>query len=227
MGRLLGRWGVEQSGTTGTIKARVQLKGEGDSVRESLATSDGRIAVIIPKGTMWARNVQLSELDIGTFVQKMFEKKLKDPVEINCGLIAFTVRNGVASADPILIDTSKNVITGRGAFSFKDESLDLGVRADGKNFSLFSGQSPVGVTGYFAEPGINPISPELLGRAGVALGLGLASPLAAVLAFVDVGDAKAAACGPVLSGASASSQRTVKGQPRDDVGKGTAARKDR
>jgi len=227
MGRLLGRWGVEQSGTTGTIKARVQLKGEGDSVRESLATSDGRIAVIIPKGTMWARNVQLSELDIGTFVQKMFEKKLKDPVEINCGLIAFTVRNGVASADPILIDTSKNVITGRGAFSFRDESLDLGVRADGKKFSLFSGQSPVGVTGYFAEPGINPISPELLGRAGVALGLGLASPLAAVLAFVDVGDAKAAACGPVLSGARASSQRTVKGQPRDDVGKGTAARKGR
>ncbi|WP_443969717.1 AsmA family protein [Sphingobium sp. CR28] len=228
MGRLLGRWGVEESGTTGTIKARVELKGEGDSVRESLATSDGRIAVIIPKGTMWARNVQLSELDIGTFVQKMFEKKLKDPVEINCGLIAFTVRNGVASADPILIDTRKNVITGRGAFSFKDESLDLGVRADSKKFSLFSGQSPVGVTGYFAEPGINPISPELLGRAGAAVGLGaIASPLAAVLAFVDVGDAKAAACGPVLSGARASSQRTVKGQPRDDVGKSAPARKDR
>jgi len=227
MGKLLSRWGVEESGTTGTIKARVQMRGEGDTVRKSLATSDGRIAVILPKGTMWARNIQLAEIDIGTFIQKMFEKKLKEPVEINCGLIAFSVRDGIASADPILIDTKKNVILGRGAFSFKDESLDVAMRADGKTFSLFSGQSPVGIDGYFAAPGINPISPELVGRAGIGVGLGAAlSPLAAVIAFVDVGDAKAAACGPVLSGASAKAQRTAKGKPRDDVGRGTPSKQE-
>src|SRR3546814_2616416 len=38
---------------------------------------NGRIAVILPAGSMWARNVQLSELDIGTFITKMFQKKLK------------------------------------------------------------------------------------------------------------------------------------------------------
>src|SRR3546814_3866721 len=90
MGRLPSRWGAVESGTTGTLKARAELTGEGDSVRESLATSDGRIAVIMPAGTFWTRNTELAELDIGTFVQKMFDKKLKDPVQINCGLIAFT-----------------------------------------------------------------------------------------------------------------------------------------
>lgn len=225
MGQLLGRWGVEQSGTTGTIKARVQMTGEGDTVRKSLATSDGRIAIILPQGSMWARNIQLSELDVGVFIQKLFEKKLKEPVQINCGLIAFTVRDGIASADPILIDTRKNVMLGRGAFSFKDESLDLAIRADGKKFSLFSGQSPVGVGGHFAAPSINPISGQLIARAGVGVGLGVvASPLAAVLAFVDVGDAKSAACGPVLSGAQATAQRTSKGQSRKDVGRGTPAK---
>jgi hypothetical protein len=180
---------------------------------------------ILPKGTFWTRNVQLAELDVGTFVQKMFEKKLKEPVQINCGLIGFSVRNGIAAADPILIDTQKNVMLGRGGFSFRDESLDLAVRADGKKFSLISGQSPVGVGGHFAAPSIQPISPELLARAGVGLGLALAaSPLAAVIAFVDVGDAKAADCGPVLSGATARSQRTEKGKPRDDVGKGKPAK---
>jgi uncharacterized protein involved in outer membrane biogenesis len=225
MGKLLARWGVEQNGTSGVIKARVQMTGEGETIRKSLATSDGRIAIILPKGSMWARNVQLSELDVGVFVQKMFEKKLTEPVQINCGLIAFTVRDGIASADPILIDTQKNVILGRGAFSFKDESLDLAIRADGKKFSLFSGQSPVGVTGYFAKPGINPISPDLLARAGAGLGLSLAAtPLAGMLAFVDVGDAKAADCGPVLSGAQAPAQRTNKGKQRDDVGRGTPSK---
>jgi AsmA family protein len=225
MGRLLAGWGVDESGTSGVVKARVQLRGKGDTVHDSLAASSGRIAIILPKGTMWTRNIQLSELDIGTFITKMFADKLKKPVEMNCGLIAFTVRDGIAAADPILIDTTKNVITGRGGFSFKDESLDLAVRADGKKFSLLSLQSPVGINGHFASPGIQVISPQLLTRAGAGLGLAaVASPLAAILAFVDVGDAKSAACGPVLSGAQATAQRTTKGEPRKDVGKGTTAK---
>ncbi|NIJ21513.1 hypothetical protein FHS95_003216 [Sphingomonas naasensis] len=225
MGTLLAGFGVEQSGTSGTLKARVKMTGTGNSVRDSLASSNGRIAVIMPRGTFWTRNIQLSELDIGVFVQKMFEKKLKEPVQINCGLIGFTVNNGIAAADPILIDTEKNVMLGRGGFSFKNETIDLAFRADSKKFSLFSGQSPVGVGGYFAKPSIDVISPELVGRAGAGLGLGiLASPFAAVIAFVDIGDAKAADCGPVLAGASARAQRTDKGKPRDDVGKGTTAK---
>ncbi len=223
MGRLLAGWGVEEAGTTGTVKARVQMKGVGNTVRDSLASANGRIAVVLPKGDFWTRNVQLSELDIGTFVQKLLQKKLKKPVQINCGLIAFTVRDGIAAADPILIDTDQNVITGRGGFSFRNESLDLGVKADAKKFSLFSAQSPIAVNGYFAQPGIGIISPQLLTRAGAGLGLALfASPVAAVLAFVDIGDAKAADCGPVLSASRASAQLTSKGKPRKDVGNGTA-----
>lgn len=225
LGRLLAGWGVAEAGTTGTVKGRVQLTGRGDTIHDSLASANGRMAFILPAGSLWTKNAQLAELDIGTFVQKMFEKELKEPVQINCGLIAFTVRGGVAAADPILIDTSKNVITGRGGFSFRNEALDMAVRADAKTFSLFSGQSPVGITGSFAHPGINPISGDLLARAGAGLGLAVvATPLAGVLAFVDVGDAKAAACGPVLSGARASAQRTVKGNKRDDVGRGTTAK---
>jgi uncharacterized protein involved in outer membrane biogenesis len=201
------------------------MTGSGDTVHDSLASSNGRIAVIMPKGTMWARNIQLAEIDIGVFIQKMFQDKLKEPVNINCGLIAFTVRDGIAAADPILIDTSKNVILGRGGFSFRDESIDLALRADGKKFSLFSGQSPVGLNGHFAAPGLAVISPQLLSRVGAGVGLGIvASPLAAILAFVDVGDAKSAECGPILTGATATAQRTSKGKPRDDVGHGTTAK---
>lgn len=225
LGALLAHFGTEESGTTGTVRGRIRMAGFGDSVRESLATSNGRIAFVMPRGTFWTRNIQLAELDIGTFVQKMFQEKLKKPVDINCGVIAFTVRGGVAAADPILIDTKKNVMLGRGGFSFRSEAIDMAVRADGKTFSLFSGQSPVGVGGYFAAPKIDPISDELVGRAGAGLGLGiLASPVAAIAPFIDPGDAKAAECGPVLAGATAKAQRTAKGKPRDDVGKGTTAK---
>ncbi|WP_242184556.1 AsmA family protein [Sphingomonas sp. CARO-RG-8B-R24-01] len=224
MGRLLAGYGVIESGTTGVVKGRIALTGDGDTLHDSLASSHGRIAFVMPGGTFSARNVQLSELDIGTFAQKLFQGKLKEPVKINCGLIGFSVRGGVAAADPILIDTEKNVIAGRGGFSFRDEHLDLVFRADGKRISLFSAQSPVGLVGSFAKPGINVVTPQLLERAGAAAGLSLvATPVAGLLAFVDVGDAKAAQCGPILAAAPASAQRTTKGQPRDDVGHGTTA----
>jgi uncharacterized protein involved in outer membrane biogenesis len=225
MGVLLAGFGVEESGTNGTLRARIKMRGVGDSIHQSLANSNGRIVIVMPHGTFWTRNAQLAELDIGTFVQKMFEHELKKPVEINCGLIGFTVHDGVAAADPILIDTTKNVMLGRGGFSFKTEAVDLAFRADGKKFSLFSGQSPVGIHGYFAKPSIDVISPALIGRAGAGLGLAVvATPIAGVLAFVDIGDAKSAACGPVLAGADAAAQRTTKGKKRDDVGNGTTAK---
>ncbi|WP_082441960.1 AsmA family protein [Sphingomonas sp. Leaf33] len=224
LGRLLAGWGVEDSGTSGTVRGRIDLDGRGDTIHATLASARGRIAFVLPAGSFWTRNVQLSELDIGTFAQKMFEGRLKEPVQINCGLVGFTVRRGVAAADPILIDTQKNVMLGRGGFSFRNESIDLAFRADSKKFSLFAGQSPVRIGGTFAAPGVDVIGPELVGRAGAGLGLSLvATPLAGVLAFVDVGDAKSAACGPVLAGATARAQRTTKGEPRDDVGRGTTA----
>ena len=227
LGRLLAGYGVSDAGTTGTIRGRIQLQGRGDTIHDSLATSSGRIAFVMPNGTLWTRNAQLAELDLGTFAYKMFQGKLKEPIQVNCGLLAFTVRNGVAATDPILLDTSKNVITGRGGFSFASESMDLAFRADGKKFSLFSGQSPVRIGGYFSQPRLDVISPELLGRAGAGLGLAiLGTPVAGLLAFVDVGDAKAAACGPVLAGAGAAAQRTDKGDARKDLKPKKTGKKD-
>jgi uncharacterized protein involved in outer membrane biogenesis len=225
MGKLLAGYGVDEAGTTGVVKGRIKLAGDGDTLHQSLASSRGRIAFTMPEGSFWTRNVQIAELDIGTFAQKMFQGKLKEPVHINCGLIGFTVRHGVAAADPILIDTTKNVMIGRGGFGFGTEAIDMAFRADAKKISLLSAQSPIGIEGSFAKPAINPISPDLVERVGAGVALGLVgTPLAAVLAFVDVGDAKAAQCGPVLAGATATAQRTTKGKPRDDVGHGTTAK---
>ncbi|WP_174274877.1 AsmA family protein [Sphingomonas bacterium] len=223
LGTLLARFGVNQAGTTGSVRARIKMNGTGNSVRASLATSNGRIAVILPKGTFWTQYIQLAEFDLGVFVQKLMQDKLKKPVQINCGLIGFTVRDGIAAADPVLIDTDKNVMTAKGGFSFKDESMSLAFRADAKKLSLFSGQSPVGIGGHFAQPAIQIVTPQLLTRAGVGVALGIAFPPAALLAFVDPGDAKAAACGPVLAGANAAAQRTAKGDVRKDIGGGKTA----
>ena len=216
IGRLLKSFKIEESGTTASMRARIELTGRGDTVRKSLGNSSGRIALVFPAGTLWVRNIQLAKLDLQNFVTAFLGKRLKKPTEIRCGILAFTVRDGKAVADPILFDTTRANYRGSGGFDFTDESLAMAVEGDSKEFSIFSAQSPIGINGWFAAPRVNPISKELLARAGAGLALGVvASPLAAVLAFVDVGDAKDNSCAPILAGKrdtqkSAAENRTAK-----------------
>src|SRR3546814_5963006 len=51
MGNLLAKFGVDASGTRGVVKARVQLRGKGDTVHETLPTPDGRKPITLPTAT--------------------------------------------------------------------------------------------------------------------------------------------------------------------------------
>jgi uncharacterized protein involved in outer membrane biogenesis len=200
LGKLLTGFKVDDAGTTAAVRGRVQLRGTGDTVRKSLATANGRIALVFPSGTLWLRNIDLAELDVQNFITGFIGKRLKEPRKINCGLIAFNVANGRAVADPIVFDTGKSVFRGAGGFNFADESIALSIEGDSKQFSLFSGQAPIGIHGWFAQPRINVISGKLLARAGAAVALGLvATPFAAIATFVDFGDAKDQDCTPILA----------------------------
>ena len=76
-------------------------------------------------------------------------------------------------------------------------------------------------------------SERLVCRARLALALGVV-PVALVAVRLMAADtpgvvaaraaAVAAACGPILAGATAKAQRTTKGKPRDDVGAGTTSK---
>lgn len=201
LGKLFSGFNVEDAGTTAALRGRLKLSGVGDTVQQSLASSTGRIAMVVPSGTLWLRNIELAELDVQNFLTALIGKKLKEKRDINCGIVAFTVSGGKAVADPILIDTDKAVFRGRGGFDFGDESLAMSLEGDSKQFSLFSGQSPIGINGWFADPAINPISAELLARGGAGLALGVAAtPLAALAAFIDPGDARDVNCAPILAG---------------------------
>ncbi|MGL4541401.1 MAG: AsmA family protein, partial [Polymorphobacter sp.] len=89
LGRLLTAFDVENSGTTASVRGRLQLRGYGDTVHKSLSRSNGRIALVFPSGTLWVRNIQLAKLDLQNFLAAFFKGKLKKPTSIRCGLVAF------------------------------------------------------------------------------------------------------------------------------------------
>ena len=209
MGRLLASWGIEPGASTATAKGRIQLAGRGNTLREALGNSDGRIALILPGGRVQTQPASRSPLDMAHLRDVMFgdEALAAQPAGLNCGLIAFTVSGGVATADPILIDTDGHVLSGRGSFDFRGERLDLRLSADGKDSGWFSRPSTLLIGGTLADP-IVMREPTALFRPSRLLGLSMMLPdFGAIFGFVDPDDARAPACGPILRGAPATAQR--------------------
>jgi uncharacterized protein involved in outer membrane biogenesis len=207
MGRLLAQWGVAPIGTTAMAKGRIELTGRGETLRETFANASGRIALIIPQGQLRTQRASASGLDLANLNAAIFRDAQLGAAQVNCGLIAFTVRDGLASADPILIDTAGNLLSGHGRIDLRDETIDLRLSADGKSFAFLNRPIPVRVGGTFADPLVTrePIS---WFRPGSIFGLTMNLPnLGAIFSFVDPGDARDAACGPVLRGAPGSAQR--------------------
>ena len=215
IGKLLTSFKVEDNGTSANVGGRIQLSGVGNSVRQSLASSNGRIAIIVSEGKLWIRNIELAKLDVQNFVVALLGKDLKKPRDIRCGVAAFTVRKGVSAADPVIFDTSRAVYSMKGQFDFNDESLGLSLRGRSKELSLFSAQSPIGIGGYFAAPKVNPISKALIARAGTSVLLGIvATPVAAILPFVDLGTTKNANCAAIESAKTAAEVAAAPHDPR-------------
>jgi uncharacterized protein involved in outer membrane biogenesis len=206
MGNLLHDWGIATAGTTAMVKGRIQLVGRGDTLREAIGTADGRMALIIPGGALRMAQASASSLDMAVLSDAIFQDGgAAQLAGVNCGLIAFTVRNGLASADPILIDTDGHVLTGTGQLDLRDERLDLRLHADGKSFGFFARPTPVQIGGTLADPMLLREERRWL-RPGGWFGLPLPD-LGSILGFVDPEDVQAPACGPVLRGAPAVAQR--------------------
>ncbi|HWJ70879.1 MAG TPA: AsmA family protein [Sphingobium sp.] len=200
MGRLLRQWGVAQNGTNATARGRIQLTGRGATLRETLATASGRIALVIPEGTIRTERASFSGLDLANLNAALFDAPPYGAAQVNCGLIAFTVRDGLATADPILIDTPGNALTGQGSIDLRDETMDLQLAADGKHFAFRSQPARVHVGGTLADPLVMRERTRWF-RPSRFLGFGMMLPdFGSIFSFVDPGDAQDLACDSILRG---------------------------
>lgn len=200
MGRLLRQWGVAESGTSAMARGRIMLTGEGRTLRETIATASGRLALIIPEGTVQTQQASDSGLDIANLNAALFDAPSFGLSHINCGLIAFTVRDGLATADPILIDTQGNALTLNGSIDLRDETVDLRLSADGKHFAFRRQPARVHIGGTLADP---LVTREQLPwfRPSRFFGFRMILPdFGSIFSFVEPGDAPDAACPSLLHG---------------------------
>ena len=114
---------------------------------------------------------------------------------IRCGVASFHVEDGVMRAQQIVFDTTSILITGKGEVRLGTEEVDLAVQGDPKEPRIARVRSPVEIKGTLRRPVVGIDAGKAAGQVGVAAALAVvATPLAAILAFVDPGLADDADC---------------------------------
>jgi AsmA family protein len=109
------------------------------------------------------------------------------PLPIDCLVARFDIRNGVATATTLLLDTANTVVTGAGNLNFADETVMLSLAPRSKDPALVSLRTPVDVGGTFANRTYHLHVAGIAERLGAAVGLGILFPPAALLPLIDTG----------------------------------------
>ena len=180
----------------GKISGQFDLKGRGNSVAEMLGSASGDVAVLMGKGEISNILLEFMGLDGGEVIKFLLSGDRT--VQLRCAAAAFDVKQGMMSSRAIVLDTSDTVITGQGQISLRNETLDILLKPQPKDMSIFSLRSPLRIGGTFADMSAGPEKTALAGRAGLALLLGAINPLLALAATIETGPGVDADCADVL-----------------------------
>ena len=138
--------------TSGTVRGHLYLLGVGDSPAELAGTLRGHVALVVDDGTLSGLLIEGLDLDV---VEALTLYLGDVAVPIRCAVAGLTVAEGVASIERLAIDTRDSVIRGQGWIDLGEETLDLRLVGQGKDFSLIDPDAPVFVRGSLRSPSLS------------------------------------------------------------------------
>ncbi len=179
-------------GSAGRIGGRARFRTEGTSVADLFAALNAEAAVSMRGGEASTLALVLTNLDLARAATLIL--KGDETAEITCAVAAFHAKDGVATPDLLVVDSTAELITGEGSVDFRQERYNLRLKGDSKRMSLLALRGPIVIGGTFKVPVVSPSLGQVAARVGAAVGLGALAPPLAILPFVDLGDAKDVDC---------------------------------
>jgi uncharacterized protein involved in outer membrane biogenesis len=175
-----------ESLAAGHFGGQFKIKGNGRSLAEVLATSNGRISLLMSGGKISLLVVEAAGLDLGQATPLLLGKDKS--TDIRCAIGDFKVDDGLLTSEIFVFDTTDSNIDGDARINLKDETIDAEVESHPKDFSIGSVRTPITVTGRLKQPDIGLDPKQLAARTAGAVVLGaFLSPVAAIIPFIELG----------------------------------------
>jgi len=188
---------VELSKTSiGQINGEFDLTGKGNSVGRMLASSSGKVGLVVAGGEI----SKLMMEKAGLHLWEMLELKMTGDrlVKLRCGVADFGVKDGTMHANALIFDTEVTTIVGTGSIDLGQEKLDLTLNQKTKNTSPLALRSPIHVRGSFAKPDVGVDKGRVAARALGAIALGIVNPLLVLIPLIDAGPGQDSDCGQLV-----------------------------
>ncbi|NJD35867.1 MAG: AsmA family protein [Betaproteobacteria bacterium] len=180
----------------GQLNGDFELTGKGNSVRRMLASSNGKVDMVIAGGKI----SKLMMEKAGLHLWEILELKMAGdrPVTLRCAVAGFDVKQGNMQANVLIFDTEVTTIIGTGNIDLGEEKLDLTLNQKTKYTSPLALRSPIYVRGSFAKPSVAVDKGRVAARALGAVALGLVNPLLMLIPLIDAGPGKDSDCGELV-----------------------------
>ncbi len=192
----------------GQINGEFDLAGTGNSVGQMLASSNGKVGLVIVGGEISKMMMEKVGLHLWEILAlQVTGDKL---VKLRCGVADFEVKAGAMSAEALIFDTEITTIVGTGSINLAQEKLDITLNQKTKNTSPLALRSPIYIRGSFAAPAVQVDKVQMAARGIGAVALGLVHPLLLLIPLIDPGPGKDSDCEQLVRDARALPRSTSK-----------------
>ena len=116
-----------------------------------------------------------------------------DKEGIRCMVADFELRHGILASRVLEVNTTEHVITGGGRVDMSREIVEMSLRTDPKHFTIGKLATPILISGPLKHLRFMP-DKELVIRGGLAAGLGVLFPPAALLPTIQFGVGESSPC---------------------------------
>ncbi len=136
----------------GELDLELDLQATGSSPRELANTLSGKFNVALQRGQL---QTSLFYLTVSSPVSWLGSGSTRRGyAEINCLLGRFHIRDGIADADALLLDTPNAIATGQGDIDFAQETFDLQISPTARRRRVADMTTPFAIRGGLTSPSI-------------------------------------------------------------------------
>jgi len=151
----------------GSLNLFIDLRGEGRSPHEIASSLGGDFGIAVENLTLPRRELDLFAVDfLGWAVSRTVAKDRE--VEIRCGIVRFSIKDGLAESQTLVADGPTLTLSGSGNLNLRDETVDF-VLIPSKKRRFWASADPVTIKGPLTDPAVKPLPTGTAAIAGAAV----------------------------------------------------------
>jgi uncharacterized protein involved in outer membrane biogenesis len=187
---------LKETGKSDQVRAIVDIaahgKSNGESVHALMANLNGSFGAVMGAGFL-TRYLDLLSMDLAAKVIPIWGSH-KKAGEINCAVVQFDIKKGVATSQAFVFDSQIGVLTAEGDTNLGTEQVNFLLVPKSKNPGLLSLSTKLRVSGTLMDPKVRPDKLSLATKVAKFLSILEVGPIGLLAPFVHLGAYKKHPC---------------------------------